>query len=249
VWKALFLREALSRLAQDRIAWVWLIAEPLAHIMLLVWVFSVGFRQRVVAGADVGVFIILGIMGFFLVRNIMTRASEAVGASEALYAFRQVKPVDTVIARAAVEALLIGVVFLVIFAGAALLGHPIYPADPLAALLALAALWLTGLGLGLVFSVLGNLVEEFGRMVRLLVTPLYFFSAVIYPSVVVPPSMRDILLLNPIVHGLEVLRVAFMPLYRVPPGIDLGYLAAFAAATIFLGLALHIRFKSRLMTA
>jgi len=71
VWKALFLREAISRLAQDRIAWALLIVEPLFHVVLLMWVFSIGFRQRVIAGADVGVFIMLGILGYFLVRNIM----------------------------------------------------------------------------------------------------------------------------------------------------------------------------------
>ena len=63
VWKALFLREAVSRLAQDRIAWALLIVEPLFHVVMLMWVYSVGFRQRVIAGADVGVFIMVGILG------------------------------------------------------------------------------------------------------------------------------------------------------------------------------------------
>jgi capsular polysaccharide transport system permease protein len=248
VWKALFLREAISRLAQDRIAWALLIVEPLFHVVLLMWVFSVGFRQRVLAGGDVGVFIMLGILGFFLVRNIMNRAMDAIDASEALFAFRQVKPVDTVLVRAVLEGLLVFVLFLVMFAGGGVLEYPIYPADLLGALQALGALWLAGLGLGLVLSVLGNLVAEFGRMVRLLFTPLYFFSAVIYPTVVLPLAIRDVLLLNPIVHGLESLRVAFMPAYRVPPGIDLGYLVAFAVVMIFMGLAMHIHFKSKLMT-
>ncbi|MGH8640348.1 MAG: ABC transporter permease [Burkholderiales bacterium] len=249
MWKALFLREALSRLAQDRIAWALIIVEPLAHVVLLMWVFSIGFRQRVLAGADVGIFIMLGILGFFLVRNIMNRAMDAIDASEALFAFRQIKPVDTVLARAVLEGLLVCVLFLVMLGGAGMLGYPIYPADPLGALRAVGALWLSGLGLGLVLSVLGNLVPELARMVRLLFTPLYFFSAVVYPSAMVPSTMRDALLVNPIVHGLESLRLAFMPAYRVPPGIDLGYLVAFAVVLIFLGLALHIRFKTQLMTA
>jgi capsular polysaccharide transport system permease protein len=249
VWKALFLREALSRLAQDRIAWALLIVEPLFHVVLLMWLFTVGFRQRVIAGADVGVFIMLGILGFFLVRNIMNRAVDAIDASEALFAFRQIKPVDTVFVRAVLEALLVCVLFLVMFAGGALLEYPIFPADPLGALQALGALWLGGLGLGLVLSVIGNLVAEFARMVRLLFTPLYFFSAVIYPTSILPPPLRDALLLNPIVHGLESLRVAFMPAYSVPSGIDPGYLLKFAVVMIFLGLALHIHFRSRLMTA
>jgi capsular polysaccharide transport system permease protein len=246
VWKALLLREAVFRLAQDRVAWVWLIAEPLAHVVLLMWLLKVGFRQSAIAGGDVGVFTMLGILGFFLVRNITNRAIDAVDASEALYAFRQIKPVDTVLARTALEGLLVCVLFVVMFAGAGLLGYPIFPADPLGALAALIALWLTGLGFGLVFSVLGNLVTEFGRMVRLLLTPLYFFSAVIYPSARVPRALREVLLVNPIVHGLESLRVAFMPGYIVPTGISLGYLYSFAVALIFIGLALHLRYRTEL---
>lgn len=247
VWRALFLREAASRLARDRLAWLWLLLEPLAHIVLLIWIFAAGFRSRVIAGANVGEFIMLGILGFFLVRNIMNRSIDAVSSSDALYAYRQVQPVDAVIVRVAVEGLLIAVLFLIMLGGAALIGHPIFPADPLGAMEALGALWLTGLGLGLVFSVLSNLVTEVGRMIRLLLTPLYFFSGVMYPSIIVPPTLRDYLLLNPIVHGLESLRVAFMPMYLVPPGIELGYLYEFSLVLIFLGLALHIHFRNVLV--
>lgn len=246
VWKALLLREAVFRLAQDRIAWLWLIAEPLAHVVLLMWLLKVGFRQSAIAGGDIGIFTMLGILGFFLVRNIMNRAIDAVDASEALYAFRQIKPIDAVLARSVLEGLLICILFLVMFTGAGLLGLPIFPADPLGAIIALIALFLSGLGLGLVFSVLGNLITEFGRMIRLLLTPLYFFSAVIYPSVKAPRALREVLLLNPIVHGLESLRVAFMPGYVVPPAVDVSYLYAFAIAMIFIGLALHVRYRAEL---
>jgi capsular polysaccharide transport system permease protein len=200
----------------------------------------------VIAGADLTTFLILGILGFFLLRNIMNRSMDAIDKSEALFAFRQVKPFDAVVVRAPLETLLTGIMLLVMLVGAALFGHPIVPADPLGALLALGALGLGGLGLGLVFSVLGNLVEEAKRVVRLMLTPLYLLSAVIYPSIAVPRSMRDAFLLNPIVHGVESLRIAFMPAYHVPPGIDLAYLAGFGLAMVFLGLALHVRYQSEL---
>jgi capsular polysaccharide transport system permease protein len=249
VWRALFLREAVSRLAQDRVAWLLIIVEPMFHVVLLMWIFYAGFRQGNLAGGDVGVFIALGILGFFVVRNIMTRALDAINSSEALFAFRQIKPVDTVLARSVLEGLLSMVLLLVFIAGGTLLGFPIYPADVLTAILAFVTLCLLGLGLGLVLSVLGNLVAEFARLTRLLFTPLYFVSGVIYPSVSLPPALRDVLLLNPIVHGLEQLRVAFMPAYRVPPEISLAYPLAWAVGLIFLGLALHMHFRSRLVGA
>ena len=248
VWKALFLREMITRISQDRLAWVWMIFEPLAHIALLAWLFTVGIRSRVIAGADTIVFIMLGILGFFLVRNIMNRGMDAVDSSDNLYAFRQIKPVDTVFVRALTGAFIECLIFLAIFAAAGLLDHPIYPADPLGAMLALGALWLLGFGLALSLSIPATLVPEFGRMVRLLTTPFYFFSAVIFPSVKMPMFVRDIFLLNPILHGLESLRLAFMPTYLVPPGISLLYVYACALSLVFLGLVLHVRYRTHLMT-
>src|SRR5678810_736691 len=102
VWRALFLREALYRISQDRMAWAWLLLEPVAHVALLIWAFT-GFRHVVIAGADTAVFVALGVLGFFVPRNILLRSMDAISQNAALYAYRQVKPVDTVLVRAALE--------------------------------------------------------------------------------------------------------------------------------------------------
>lgn len=246
VWKALFLREALYRILQDRVSWLWLIVEPVAHVALLIWLFTT-LRQANVAGANTVLFVLVGVVGFFLMRNVMTRGMDAITQSESLFTYRQVKPVDVVLIRAVVEGCVQIVVLLVLIAGVALYGAPVMPEDPLAALAALAALWLMGLGLALNLSVAGTLFPEITHIVRLLVNPFYFLSAVMYPSIVVPYAMREILLLNPVVHALESLRVAFMPLYQVPHGINLLYPAGFALILIALGLALHIRYQFALI--
>jgi capsular polysaccharide transport system permease protein len=243
VWKALFLREAAMRLARDPMAWFWTLAEPLGHIAFLTWLFVSGFRQRQVVGADTAVFLMLGILVFFLPRNMLNRSIAVVEASEALYNYRQVKPIDTVIARVGLETLLGCLVFIVAITGGMLFGLHITLADPLGALYAAGALWLAGLGLALVFSVLAALSPQVRRIVQLARGALYLLSAVIYPSSAVPASMRDTLLLNPLVHGVEAFRMAFLPNYKVPSGIDLGYLVQFAVLMIFLGLALHVRFQ------
>ncbi len=41
VWKALFLKDALSRFFGNRAAWAWLIIEPAMHIMVMVVMFTV----------------------------------------------------------------------------------------------------------------------------------------------------------------------------------------------------------------
>ncbi|HNM20864.1 MAG TPA: hypothetical protein PKJ66_00095, partial [Rhodocyclaceae bacterium] len=49
VWKALLLREALTRVSGGRAPWAWLVLEPVVHIFFLAFVMLV-VRQRLVAG-------------------------------------------------------------------------------------------------------------------------------------------------------------------------------------------------------
>jgi capsular polysaccharide transport system permease protein len=242
----MFLREAVARVARDRIAWVWLLVEPIFHVVLVMYMFSV-IRQRVVVGADPAVFIMLGVVAFLIPRNIMNRCRNVVRQNRALYTYRQVLPVDAVLVRAAVAAFLQCLVLIVVTTLTGSLGHDVVPVNPLLAMAAVGGMMLMGLGLGLVISVVAELVPNVARVMRLAMTPLYFVSAVLYPSMLPPPALRDVLLLNPLVHGIESLRIAFMPQYQVPAGIDLGYLVAWAVSLVFLGLALHVRYQKALL--
>jgi capsular polysaccharide transport system permease protein len=246
VWKALFLREALYRITQDRMAWAWLLLEPIAHVALLIWVFT-SLNHVVIAGADTAVFVALGVAGFFVPRNVLMRSLDAISQNATLFAYRQVKPVDTVLVRAVLEGFLEVFIFLAVFAGLGLLGHTVVPADPARVIEALAVLWLLGSGLGLATSVAGKIIPEVSRVMRVLINPIYFLSSVFYPTVLLPHFAREALLFNPFVHGIESLRAGFMPTYRVPPGIDLGYPLAAALALVFLGLSMHVRFQARLI--
>ena len=245
-WKALFLRESVARLRRERLAVVWLIVEPVAHMAILM-VIRLVIRQRNFAGADPVLFYSLGVMAFFLPRNIIQRSFDAVGQSSQLYAHRQIKPIDAVLARAAVEGVLSAVLFIIVLAGLALFRVDVVPKDPLGVLLALGVLWMAGLGLGLVNSVIGELLPILARILRVLLGPLYILSGVMFPTLLVPHPWRDYLLYNPLLHGLESLRTAYIPGYHAPAEINLGYTFGFAVVVIFLGLALHLRYQGALI--
>lgn len=247
VWKALFLREALSRLFAGRAAWFWLLAEPVFHVAYLMFIFTV-IRVRTVGGIDTAVWIMVGLLAFFMFRRTGTQVMDAVGANLALFAYRQVKPVDTVLVRGALEGFLMTIIASVLLAGAALFGHSVVPADPLTVLEAFFGLWLVGMGFGLVTSVAGELVPELGRVIKLVMMPLYLISGVIFPISAVPQPYRDWLLLNPVAHGLEAVRLGFAPYYHAVPELSIAYLYGFALVSLFLGLALHRRFALRLAT-
>lgn len=246
VWRALLLREALTRVSGGRAPWVWLLLEPMLHMAFFVFIFAV-IRHNAIGGFDTGMWIIVGMLAFFTFRRTAQQAVEGINANRAMFSYRQVRPVDAVAVRAALEGLLMLIISIAILAGASLLNYPIIPDDPLTVFAAIFGLWLFGLGFGVVFSVPNELIPEFGFLLRFVMMPLYTISGAIVPIAMISPPYRDWLLYNPIVHGIESVRLGYATYYHAPPGIDLLYLYGYAVGLLFLGLALQVRFSERLI--
>lgn len=246
VWHALFMREASGRITGDRLGWSWLFLEPLAHIGIMVALRQLMGRIRFIPGAEFIPWLVVGIMGFLLFRNAMNRSMNAISSNLGLFAYRQVHPIDTVFVRAILEGILKSAVFALLVCIASLLGIQVIPADAITAAGIWFSIWLLGFGFGLIFSVVVTMVQELAKFIALLTFPLYFLSGVIIPVQLKPLAIQKYLLYNPVLHGLESLRLAFFDTYRTINGIDINYLLYWALSTVLLGLMLHIRFKARL---
>jgi capsular polysaccharide transport system permease protein len=246
VWRAIFLREALDRLFDMRFAWFWLLAEPVLHIAFITFVMTM-IRVRTVGNADVVVWIIIGMLAFFLFRRTAVQVTYAVDSNRPLFTYRQVKPFDPAIARAVLEAFLMAIIACIILLTAALLGHDTFPADALLVFQAVFGLWLFGIGYGLVASVLMALVPEMEHVLKIVMLPLYLISGVIWPLASIPLPYRDILMINPIAHGLELVRTGFFPYYHTVPGLSMPYLFAWGIVSVMLGLMLYRRFATQLV--
>ncbi|KGG92191.1 ABC transporter [Comamonas thiooxydans] len=245
VWNALFLREAVARLSATRGAWVLIVLEPVLHACFMLLLYTV-LRTRSVAGADVAVWLVLGLTGYFTVQNVFQRSMGAVSANKALFAYRQVRPIDTVIVRAALETVMGLIILVSILIVLALFGRQIAPEYPMESILSFIGLILSGLGIGLIISVFSDLVPEFASLMNFIFKPLYLLSGAIFPLSVIPIKYREWAFLNPFAHGLELLRSSFFSTYHSAPEANFEYLYSFAIASIFFGLALHLKFSQRL---
>ena len=245
VWRAMFLRDALARLFSSRAAWVWVLGEPLVHIGFMVLLYA-GIRVLHVGGIHTVAWVVLGFLAYFMFLRPGKQAMRAVGSSMALFAYRQVKPVDAVLVSVALEGFLMLVVTLVVALAAGLYGLKVVPDDPLMLMLALLGMWLVGLGFALVSSVAEELVPELGGLLRFLLKPLYFVSGVMVSLSIVPYPYRGWLMFNPVAHGVEAARAGFSDYYHAVPELSLAYVYQFALVSIFLGLALHRRFAQRM---
>ncbi|WP_375055679.1 ABC transporter permease [Zobellella sp. DQSA1] len=246
VWHAMFMREALARTMSDRFAAFWMLAEPVLFVMIMIGVRQLLGRVRVIAGADFIPWLLVGLMTFFLFRDGMTRAMGAINANKALFAYRQVKPVDTVLVRCALEGLLKTMVLVILLVGAALLGHDTFPDNPLGTLFIWGSVWLLGTGIGLVVSVGATLIPEVEKIVRMMAIPLMLISGAILPVNFLRHDIQEFVLYNPILHGIELIRLQFFHRYVTLSGVDLLYLYYWALGSIALGLLLHVKFSIRL---
>jgi capsular polysaccharide transport system permease protein len=247
VYLALFLREALTRISSSRAAWFWLLAEPVFHVSYMLFLYTV-VRVHTIGGIDTVIWLMVGMLAFFMFRRTAAQVSASISSNLALFTYRQVKPIDTLLVRGGLEAVLMVFIAGVLLAGAALFGHSVVPTDPLAVLEAFLGLWLTGMGFGLVASVATELVPELGRIINFVMMPLYLVSGVVLPISAVPQPYRGWLMLNPVAQGLEAARLGFSSNYHPVSELSISYLYEFSLVSIFLGLALHRRFALRLVT-
>lgn len=246
VWKALFLREAMVRLFSKRAGTVWLLAEPAASVVLLMVIFS-AIRARQFGGIDTGLWLMAGMIGFFMFRRTALFSMAAIHMNLPLFTYRQVKPIDAVLVRGTVEGVITFFVGLLLVVGGGLYGLDVIPGDPLSLLNGLFSLWALGMGFGLTTSVLAHLAQELRDVINIAMMPLYFLSGVIFPVDVIPQPYRDWVMLNPIVHAVDAMRVGFAPHYHIPDAADFIYPWQVALALIVVGLLLHRRFANRLL--
>src|SRR3546814_14943846 len=110
----------------------------------------------------------------------------AIDSNRALFSYRQVKPTDTVLMRGVLEGLLMAMVITIVGAGMALLGHNVTPVDPMRVPAASFGLWILGVRLGLLLSVLSDLAQVFRHILNLALSPLYFISGVMFHLANIP---------------------------------------------------------------
>jgi capsular polysaccharide transport system permease protein len=237
--RALFMHEITSRLVSRRFGWFWIFAEPMLHMSYLVLLYSY-FRIRNIGGIDIIVWLIIGMMGYSLFRDVSIEMTSGIKSSRGLLSYRQVKPFDVIFVRALLEGFLLCVVNLLFFFIVVFLGRQIILFNGINLITSVIGLWFLGLGTGLILSIINVLFKEISMIIKFLMTPLYILSGVILPIQSIPQPYQDWLMLNPIAHGIEGMRLSFGEYYHVNHLYDLGYLFSFASILVFLGLLLYI---------
>lgn len=245
VVQALIFRELRTRFGQYHLGYLWAFAEPLAHVAVLSAIFGIR-SPTTTGGVEFPVFLATGLIPFLLFRGVVLRAMSAVESNKALFNYRQVKPLDTLIARTLLEALVYGAVFVVFMTGAGWLGFDAAVQRPLQVLIVFVALALFGLGIGAMACVLASLLPDIAQVVPIILRPFYFISGVFFSVERVPAEYRDYLLWNPLLHAIEIVHQGYFFEVTASYGDPL-YLAWWVLGSLALGLLTFQAFRFRLV--
>ena len=245
VWHALFMREISARITQDRFGWTWLILEPVLMLLVMIGIRELLGRVRMVVNAEFIPWLLIGLLTFYVFRSTMLRGMGAINASQGLFSYRQVQPVDTVLVRAFVELLLYTLVFMLFVVAMHLLDMHFLPDNMTYVIYFWVGMWMLGLGFGLLLSVANSLVPEISKIVNIMIMPLYFLSGVMIPLSFLPDWLLPYLMLSPLPHLLEGMRGAYFEYYPIHPQVDILYGVYWILGTLVVGLMLQLTLKNR----
>lgn len=236
VISALLKREVAVRFGDYKLGFFWMLFEPLLGVVAVGLLLGTAV-SRTVPEIPYPFFVLHGMLLLKLLTGPMNTAINAVGSNQGLLVYPSVKPLDTFIARFLFQ-LIVTFFSCVLFCLIAFWMGVRFSLGSLHILSTCYLLtWLIGSGLGLIFGVASAYLRETDKILMVLQRPLIFISAVLFPSSAIPAHVREWLLLNPLVHTIELSRKALYPYYSTE-GANLTYPTLFAIVVLSLGLTL-----------
>jgi len=240
---AVALRETRTRFGQNKLGYVWALLEPLFWIGTFAGLFAIADRGTP-GGMAIVPFLATGVITYELVIKTSTKGSQAINGNKALLFYPQVQTLDLILARGALELATYAVVFTLIIAGWAFTVPHLRIDDLLVLMGGLLLAGLLGMALGLVLCALNVVSSTVDRIRGPLFRPLFWVSGLFFTAESLPKQVRDLLLYNPILHCIELVRTGFFRSYDTRYA-DPTYVAAWIVGLLFVGLTLERRVRHK----
>lgn len=244
--RALLLREIQTRFGQYRLGYLWVFLEPLFNIGIMIVLFG-AIMARVLPGIDYVIFLINGMIPFFMFRTGVSQSTSAIQSNKGLFSYKPVKPIDAVIARNILEFLLKFIAYISFSMGFIWFGYYIDLNNIPQLIFYWALLFFLTIGISLIFIVIANFSKEFEKFLSVAFIVMYLLSGVVYSIHIIPFQYQQYLLFNPLIHIFELMRHAVAPSYPLVQGISLNYFIFWIIGSLFIGLLLYKRFEKQMI--
>ena len=239
---ALVMRDVKSRYGGRRLGFLWALIEPLMMIGVFIGLFHLMGRTSQ-GGIPAPLFFVAAFTPFFMFRDIFSNVMMCIKGANPLLMFPQVARTDIILSSVIVDVLVSLAVLFLLLLGCVALGFEFTVDRPLEILSSLSLLIALGIGLGLVLGALTIRYEFVSSISQaFLGRPLFLTSGLFFTVDVIPAQARDLLLLNPVLQGIEAVRSAMFTQFE-SRYVDYTYMLLFAAFLIAFGLMLMNLFE------
>ena len=234
---AVALRETRTRFGAHQLGYLWAILEPLFWIGTFWGLFALVGRQAP-NGMNIVAFLATGVIPYEIAMKTADRCSNAISANKALLFYPQVNTLDLIVARATLEGATYGAIFLIILGGEALFAQSFQIDDVLLVCAGLGLGCLFGGSLGLVFCTLSVLSNAVDRLRGPLMRPVFWMSGLFFTAESLPTNVQKVMLWNPILHCVELVRDGWFPSYHAHHA-SVAYVLGCTVVLLFAGLTLE----------
>lgn len=232
---ALLMREVLTRYGRHNIGFLWLFVEPMLFTMGVTGLWALkgletGYRLPITA------FAVTGYSSILLWRSMPSRCCAAIEPNLTLMYHRNVKVIDLFLSRILLEIAGTTTSFVTLTLVFYTIGWMTLPENNLLVIAGWLMLAWFGASLALVIGALSartDLVDKIWHPIAYLLFPL---SGAIFMVEWLPPYAQKLVLLLPMVHGVELLREGFFG-SMVHAHYDMTYMTACCLTLTLIGLA------------
>ena len=235
IW-ALLMREVITRFGRDNLGVLWLVGEPLMFTLCVaaLWTASGMNHAR---GIPVVAFAVTGYSSILLWRNSVGHCVNAVQANLNLLYHRNVRVLDVLVSRVMLEIAGATASFVVLTLFFVAVEWVVPPVDLLRVIFGWLMLAWFGASLALTIGALtsyGKLVSRLWQPASYVFVPL---SGAVFMVDWLPPAYQKIVLVMPMVHGVEMVREGFFG-NMVRAHYDVAYMATCCLVLTLTGLFL-----------
>lgn len=241
---ALMLRDVQGRSTWSALGYVWAVLSPVVKIAFLTLLGSTIRDRMAPLGESLPLFLATGVLPFQLFSTLDTAANNVVVRNSVLFTIPVVKPIDAIVAKLVLTMLISMAAIAIIFTGLWFLELGVPPREPLRVAEGFAAMALLGVGIGLINANICRFFPAWDRFWSVITMPLFILSGIMYVPDLMPQQIIDILVWNPVLHGIEWFRSGFYPNYGERT-LDRGYLLSWGLTTVLVGLAAERALRAR----
>lgn len=231
---ALLMRETLTRYGRHNIGFLWLFAEPMLFTLGVTALWSLG-KSTHGSSLPIVAFAVTGYSSVLSWRNMPARCVCAAAPNAALMYHRNVKLIDIYISRILLEAVGTTTSFLVLSVFFISIGWMPPPDDILKILIGWMMLAWFGAALALVIGTVSERSEVIEKLWHPLAYILFPLSGAAFMVDWLPSQAQKLVLLLPMVHGVEILRDGYFGSI-VRAHYDIPYMAMVCLCMTFVGL-------------